>query len=118
MEDILEEIVGNIMDEYDPEENHIHKKGENEYIIEGITKLEDLEERFGFSFGETEFETLNGYLISKLDRIPDEDEHSEIEIDGYLFKIIKVEKNVIQSVLVTKAVQKEQPESEDQEDAS
>lgn len=117
MEDILEEIVGNIMDEYDPEENHIEEKGENEYVIEGMTRLEDLEERFGISFGETEFETLNGYLISKLDRIPDEDENSEIEVDGYNFKIVKVEKNVIQSVLVTKVAQKEQHESEDEEGA-
>lgn len=102
MEDILEEIVGNIMDEYDPEENHIQKKSENEYVIEGMMRLEDLDKRFDISFGETEFETINGYLISKLDRIPDEDENSEVEIEGYLFKIIKVEKNVIQSVLVTK----------------
>lgn len=104
MEDILEEIVGNIMDEYDPEENHIEEKGENEYIIEGMTKLEDLRERFEIDFGETEFETLNGFLISKLDRIPEEDEDTELLIDGYKFKILKVEKNVIQSVLVTKAV--------------
>ena len=107
MEDILEEIVGNIMDEYDPEENHIEEKGENEYVIEGITKLEDLETRFDISFGDTEFETLNGYLISKLDRIPDEDEMYEIEIDGYTFKSLKVEKNVIQSVLVTKTARDE-----------
>jgi len=118
MEDILEEIVGNIMDEYDPEENYIEEKGENEYVIEGMTKLEDLEERFDISFGETEFETLNGYLISKLDRIPDEDENSEVRVGGYIFKILKVEKNVIQSVLVTKAEQKEQPESEQEEGAS
>lgn len=102
MEDILEEIVGNIMDEYDPEENHIEEKGENEYVIEGMTRLEDLEERFGMNFGDTEFETLNGFIISKLDRIPEEGEETEIEIDGYNFKIVKVEKNVIQSVLVTK----------------
>lgn len=113
MEDILEEIVGNIMDEYDPEENHIEERGENKYVIEGMTKLEDLEERFGISFGETEFETLNGYIISKLDRIPDENETTEIEVDGYNFKIVKVEKNVIQSVLVTKAEQTKQPVQED-----
>lgn len=107
MEDILEEIVGNIMDEYDPEENHIEEKGENEYIIEGMTKLEDLQERFDMDFGETEFETLNGFMISKLDRIPEEGEETELEIDGYRFKILKVEKNVIQSVLVTKVVVEE-----------
>jgi putative hemolysin len=102
MEDILEEIVGNIMDEYDHEESYIEEKGENEYVIEGMTRLEDLEERFGISFGETEFETLNGYLISRLEHIPDEDEDFEVEVDGYNFKIVKVEKNVIQSVLVTR----------------
>lgn len=102
MEDILEEIVGKIMDEYDPEENYIKENGENEYVIEGMTRLDDLEERFGIRFGETEFETLNGYIISQLDRIPDEDESFEVQIDGYNFKIVKVEKNVIQSVLVTK----------------
>ena len=117
MEDILEEIVGNIMDEYDPEENHIEEKGENEYIIEGMTKLEDLQERFGMDFGETEFETLNGFMISKLDRIPEEDEDTELEIDGYRFKILKVEKNVIQSVLVTKVPDEETP-SETQEEES
>lgn len=102
MEDILEEIVGNIMDEYDDDENHIEEKGDNEYLIEGMTKLEDLEERFGIDFGDSEFETLNGFLISKLDRIPDEDENTEIQEYGYSFKIMSVEKNVIQSVLVTK----------------
>ena len=45
---------------------------------------------------------MNGFLISRLDRIPDEDENSEIQEYGYNFKIISVEKNVIQSVLVTK----------------
>ncbi len=107
MEDILEE--------YDPEENYIEEKGENEYVIEGMTRLNDLEERFDISFGETEFETLNGYLISKLDRIPDEDENSEVEIGGYSFKIVKVEKNVIQSVLVRKIEREQQPESEQEE---
>jgi putative hemolysin len=115
MEDILEEIVGNIMDEYDHEESYIEEKGENEYIIEGMTKLEDLEERFGISFGETEFETLNGYIISKLEHIPDENEDFEVQVGEYNFKIAKVEKNVIQSVLVTRVSHDEQSKSiEDQ----
>lgn len=102
MEDILEEIVGNIMDEYDSDENHIREKGNDEYLIEGMTKLEDLEERFHIEFDNNEFETLNGFLISKLDKIPDENEQFELKFGGYLFKIISVEKNVIQSVLVRK----------------
>ncbi|MBR4085187.1 MAG: HlyC/CorC family transporter [Lachnospiraceae bacterium] len=102
MEDILEEIVGNIMDEYDVEEEYIEEKGEDEYIIEGKTPLEELEDKFNISFNEEEFETLNGLLISKMDKIPDEDEQFEVMIDGYLFKILSVHNNMIQSVLVTK----------------
>lgn len=117
MEDILEEIVGNIMDEYDADENHIEEKGNNEYMIEGMTRLEDMEQRFGIRFEESEFETLNGYLISKLDRIPDENEDIEVNACGYNFKILNVEKNVIQSVLVTKLPEQE-PEADRSETAS
>lgn len=108
MEDILEEIVGNIMDEYDSEDNNIKEKSEGEYIIEGITKLETIEEYLNIDFGETEFETLNGYIISKIERIPKKNEKLEIQIKGYNFKIINVEKNVIKSVLVTKIREKEE----------
>ncbi len=102
MEDILEEIVGNILDEYDEEEDFIEEKGNDEYIIEGKTPLEDLEERFHISFHEKDFETLNGFLIAKMDKIPDEDEEFEISVDGYHFKVLSVENKMIHSVLVTK----------------
>ena len=115
MEDILEEIVGNIMDEYDTDENHIEEKGENEYIIEGMTRLEDLEERFGIDFGDIEFETLNGYLISKLDRIPDEDEEFDIDVGDYNFKILSVENKMIATVQVTKLPKEQVDTSEDKE---
>lgn len=111
MEDILEEIVGNIMDEYDEDTEYIEEKGNNEYVIEGKTPLEELEERFGISFEEEEFETLNGFLISKLDKIPEENEQFDIDVQGYNFKILSVENKMISSVLVTRlpddTVQKE-----------
>lgn len=105
MEDILEEIVGNILDEYDEEEDFIEEKGNDEYIIEGKTPLEELEERFHISFHEEDFETLNGFLISRMDKIPDEDEEFEISVDGYHFKVLSVENKMIHSVLVTKLPQ-------------
>ncbi len=99
MEDILEEIVGNIMDEYDEDEDYIESTdNQNEYIIEGKTPLEELEEWFGISFHEEEFETLNGFLISRMDKIPDEDEMFDIDVDGYNFKILTVENKMITSV--------------------
>lgn len=115
MEDILEEIVGNIMDEYDKDEEHIEETGnKDEYIIEGITPLEELEERFHISFHEEEFDTLNGFLISKMDRIPEENEDFSITVDGYNFKILSVEHKMIKSVLVTKVEEEKHEEEKEQ----
>ena len=103
MEDILEEIVGNIMDEYDEDENFIKPtRNSGEYIVEGTTPLEVLEKRFKISFGESEFETLNGYMISQLDRIPEADEEFSTTVDGYSFKILSVDNHMVQSVQVNK----------------
>ena len=102
MEDILEEIVGNIQDEYDEEEEHIQLKGVNEYIIEGMTPLEELKEKFNFDFSGEDFETLNGFLISRLDHIPEEDEEYEMDFQGYHLKVLSCGNRMIQSVLFTK----------------
>ena len=111
MEDILEEIVGNILDEYDEDEEYIEATDNaDEYIIEGKTPLEELEERFHIFFKEEEFETLNGFMISKLDKIPEENEDFDIDVGDYNFKILYVENKMIQSVLVTKI---KQPEPEE-----
>ena len=99
MEDILEEIVGNILDEYDVDESYIREKSKDEYIIEGKTPLEELEELFDISFDESEFETLNGFLIAKLEHIPEPDEQFDIRIDGYDFKVLSVENKMIKTVL-------------------
>lgn len=101
MEDILEEIVGNIMDEYDEEEGYIQEKGKNKFIIDGMTPLEELEERFGISFGEVPVETLNGFLVSKMERIPTEKERFSITVEGYNFKVIEVENKMVKRVVVT-----------------
>ncbi|MCL2052496.1 MAG: hemolysin family protein [Lachnospiraceae bacterium] len=103
MEDILEVIVGNILDEYDEEEAYIEEiKDQSQFIVEGKTPLEELEERLGISFDEEEFETLNGFLISRMDKIPDENEDFSVLIGNYVFKIQTVENHMITSVLVTK----------------
>lgn len=102
MEDILEEIVGNILDEYDDEVEHIEDKGNDEYIVEGKTPLEELEELLKISFEDEEFETLNGFMISRLDRIPEPDECFDVDYNGYNFKILAVQNKMIQSVLVSK----------------
>ncbi|MBE5847591.1 MAG: HlyC/CorC family transporter [Lachnospiraceae bacterium] len=102
MEDILEEIVGNILDEHDEDEAHIRVKNEKEYIIEGLTPIEDVEELLGISLKEDAFETLNGFMISKMEHIPEDKEKFETEAEGYRFRILKAQNKMVQSVLVTK----------------
>lgn len=114
MEDILEEIVGNIMDEYDVESEYIEEKGNDEYVIEGKTPLEELEERFGISFAEEEFDTLNGFLISRMDKIPEPDEQFDMDYKGFNFKLLSVENKMIQSVLVTKLAQETETEEKNE----
>jgi len=113
MEDILEEIVGNILDEYDEDENYIKPtKTKGEFIVDGMTPLEVLEKKFEISFDKSEFETLNGYLISKLDRIPEADEDFNTSVEGYNFKILSVQNHMIASVLMTKLPDEESTETE------
>lgn len=102
MEDIIEEIVGNIQDEYDMEEEDIVELPDHSFIIRGVTPLEDVEEALDVSFGEDEIETLNGFLISILDRIPADDEHIVINHSGYRFAVQSIQNKVIQKVHVSK----------------
>ena len=102
LEDILEEIVGNIMDEYDEEEEDIEVQADGSYEVNGFTDLEDLEDLLNIHFDKEEYETLNGFLIHQLDRIPGEDEHSTVLYDGYLFTVLEVDNNAIQSVKIEK----------------
>lgn len=102
MEDILEEIVGNIMDEYDEEEEEIEVREDGSYEVHGFTDLEDLEDLLHIAFDKEEYETLNGFLIHQLDRIPSEDEHCSVIYEGYLFTVLEVDNNAIQSVKIEK----------------
>ena len=102
MEDIIEEIVGNILDEYDEEEDIIKQNEDDSYIVDGLTELDDLSRLLGTKIESEDFDTLNGYLISKLDRIPEEDEKTQIISDGFKFKILEVSGNVIRKVEIVK----------------
>ena len=103
MEDILEEIVGNIFDEYDDEEEQIVSAEDGSYIIDGQTDLEDVSELLGIEFECEDIDTLNGFMLLKLGKIPDNDEVFETEYKGYLFKIQEVENKMILKIKVTKS---------------
>jgi putative hemolysin len=107
MEDILEEIVGNIMDEYDESEDFIQTQFDESILMDGLTPLDDVEEVLGIDLGDHEFETLNGYLTSLLEHIPTE-EDKEINANGYCFQILSVENNIIQKLRVEKNTMEEE----------
>ena len=99
LEDILEEIVGNIEDEYDEEASYISKNDTDGYVIQGKMPLEELGERLGLNFEEEPFDTVNGFVISRLEHIPEEGEDFEFEYEGYTFRILEVKDRMIQTVL-------------------
>lgn len=110
MEDILEEIVGNIFDEYDDEEDFIEQKGEDCYEIDGLTPLDELGEELEIDFSDEEYETLNGLMISHLERIPEDGEEFDMDYDGYNFKVLAVENKMIKRVLVSRIRKKQEGE--------
>lgn len=108
MEDILEEIVGEIMDEYDEEEAAIRTLSGGSVVIDALTRLDEVENELGVSFGEVPFETLNGFLTAKLGHIPTmEDMDKEISAEGYCFTILSLGNKVIGKVRACKAPQTE-----------
>lgn len=104
MEDIMEEIFGNIFDEYDEEEEEdIMLVEENVYRINGSTDLQDVEEMLQIVFEEeADYDTLGGYLIGQLGRIPEEDESIEIPLCGWLFSVEAFEEKRIMKVIASK----------------
>ena len=105
LEDILEEIVGNIQDEYDVDATYIKESGTDKYVIQGMMPLEELEERLQISFEDEPFDTVNGFVISRLEHIPEEGEDFEFTYEGYTFRILEVKEHMIQSVLARKEVE-------------
>lgn len=102
MEDILEELVGNIFDEYDDIEFEYKKLDENTYLIDGSISLYELKKILNVELPEGDYETLSGYLIEKLGRLPEEGEYPVIEDEKLTYKIQKYEDKRIRWVKVCK----------------
>ena len=118
MEDIMEEIFGNIFDEYDEEEEEdITLIEENVYRMNGSTDLQDVEEQLEVEFEEDEdYDTLGGYLIGRLGRIPEDDEVIEMELHGWLFQVEAFEEKRIMKVLASKLPEEVQVEEDVEDD--
>lgn len=118
MEDILEEIVGNIFDEHDVEHHFITETEDGNFIMNGMTPLEEVGDALNLDFDDADYDTLNGFLISLIDRIPSDDEKVSATYEGYSFEVLSVEDKMIQSVRVSQIPSSEERCSEDETTAS
>ena len=108
MEDLIEEIVGDIFDEYDESRDTFRTQVDNSIIIDGLASLDDVEQELDIEFGDVEMETLNGYLTELLGHIPSrEDLDKEIVANGYRFKILSLGNRTIGRVRAEKINDKE-----------
>ena len=97
LEDILEEIVGEIHDEYDEQEDQFYQLSDREYVIEGAMNLDDVNERLGTDFSSEDYDSLGGFIIEHLDRLPELNDEVVTE-DGIRLVVETLDKNRIESV--------------------
>lgn len=115
LEDLIEEIVGEIRDEYDADElNHIKKISDREYSIEASIRLDDLNDALDLDFQSEDYDSLGGLIIGLLDRFP---EAGETIQDGiYTFTVESIDKNRIERIRLLLPELKEEEDSQNQED--
>lgn len=91
MEDILEELVGEIFDEYDEEETEFKKIDENTFLLNGSMTIYDVNKLLDCKIPDGDYDTISGFLLEKIGRIPKDEEHPIIDTEEVTFKIEKYE---------------------------
>ena len=101
MEDIIEQVMGSIDDEYDEEEEIIDKINDSIYLVDGDVDLDDLYESTGINLESDNSETIGGFIIDILGEIPDEkDEGREVEFENFKFKIMSIGERRIERIKI------------------
>ena len=113
MEDILEELVGDIYDEYDEEEKEFEKIDENTYMLSGSLPIYDVNKLLDAGIPEGDYDTLSGYILEELGRIPKPKEKPVVETDKAIYKVEKFEDNRIVSVKICKVLEGEKEEEKE-----
>ena len=116
LEDLLEEIVGEIRDEYDADEAElIQKKGERSWLVEGSMKLDDINDELGTDLDSEDYDSISGIIIENLDRLPEDNE--EVTLDnGIHLKVQGIDQNRIKKVLITLPEPPAEEEADDEKD--
>lgn len=101
IEDVIEEILGDIQDEYDKQTNEILKVSDKEYIIQGTTHLHETEEYLKADLPVEDYDTLSGFILGQLKRMPDKNEKIKILYNNWQFEGLKYDGLVINTVRIT-----------------
>ena len=113
LEDLLEELVGEIRDEYDEDEKElIQKIDDRSYLIEGSMNLSDINDSIGTSLNSDDYDSIGGIIIGQLDRLP-EDNESVVLADGTTLQVKGIDQNRILHVLLTLPEPKEEETDEE-----
>ena len=102
IEDLIEEIVGNISDEYDEDEEVIKQINEEVYEIDGLASINDVEDIIDANLPVEDYDTLSGFILGQLGRFPEENEKVSIQFNGFTFEVMDIENKIITKVRVTK----------------
>lgn len=100
LEDLLESIVGNIQDEYDNEDEEISRIDDATFTIDGTTDIEEVGDLIGVTFPDGDYDTLGGYIISRLGFLPADGEMNSLEFENFRFTVLGVEDRRIGKVKV------------------
>jgi putative hemolysin len=102
IEDLLEEIVGNMQDEYDEEDEEIVRQDENTLIVDGMTSLDEISDALDIQLPQDrDYDTIAGMVIDLLGRIPDEEEHPEITYQRMIFAVMEMQEKRISKIKIT-----------------
>ena len=98
MEDLVEEVMGDIEDEYDPVNVKIKKLDDNTYLIDGLVTIDELNNRLDLDLHSENYDTVSGFLIDHMGRIPQENDDRTIEVDHLVFKLESIKHKRIDKV--------------------
>ncbi len=110
LEDLLESIVGNIQDEYDNESEEISRIDDATFTIDGTTDIEEVGDLINVTFPDGDYDTLGGYIISRLGFLPADGEMNSLEFENFRFTVLSVEDRRIGKVKVEILPSASQPE--------
>ncbi|MBE6754675.1 MAG: HlyC/CorC family transporter [Ruminococcaceae bacterium] len=100
MEDLIESIVGNIQDEYDNEDDEISQVSDNCFTVDGTTPIDEVSDLIGIDLPDGDYDTIAGFIISNLERIPGANEHPTINFANASFTVECVEDRRISKIMI------------------